>query len=254
MGLVGVPSARYANRPDAIEPTIPKRARRRLGVQPCEPRDGRGSTEDAADRRRVEAAGVELPGRGHPTRQDDLVPGEDRGEDVAPRRAVQLARCECGRRDHRRDVRTESEWVSSKSRPWQSIALAKAALPRAVVRRGRSPSPAAPRRAPSSSRGLRCRSPSRGPRAAAERVEDMQLRVSTTSAGTSSSVIRRAKASDRLCCGHLTPSSRRRCPGPGQEGVRPSAFRVHCAISDLLRRESCRARSTTGRSVAIDHS
>ena len=54
------------------------------GVGPPVSRDRRDAAEDPADRSRVEAARVELPEAAMPTRHHDLVPADDRGQDVAP--------------------------------------------------------------------------------------------------------------------------------------------------------------------------
>ena len=81
-----------------------ERARRDRGVEPGHARDRGDAAEDPADRRRVEAARVECPRRGHADAAHDLVARDDGRERVASARAGLLGGGERRRRDHRRDV------------------------------------------------------------------------------------------------------------------------------------------------------
>ena len=88
-----------------------------------------GGAEDPADRRRVEAARVEArPRRPCPSRAIDLVAGDDRRQHLAPGSAPALAAASAAGQVTVETWLTESECVSSKSSPWQSIAFANAAF------------------------------------------------------------------------------------------------------------------------------
>ena len=187
----------------------------RSGVEPAQPGGGGGRAEDPADRGRMEAALVEEPRRGHADPRHDLVRGDhdrrERRRGPTPRspppaasEAGQVTTLTCA---------TESECVSSKSRPWQTIALAKAALAagrpasaddgRLVGRLRARPSCSRPSVAtPERGRG----------EPAAQRVEQVEL----GRLGHLRRNRRRARArssSRRTCCAarHLRPSSLRRC-------------------------------------------
>ena len=198
----------------------PERPGRRLGVEAAEARNGGGGTEDAADRGRVEAAAVERTGLGHADAAVDLVarrrspracPVRARRRALPPRTrpgAITVEMCD-----------PESEWVSSKSRPWHVIALAKAAL--AAGRRSSRPITVAWASPPSSRIVARPSTPlpvacPASPHPSASRM--WSFACSITPVGHVVEAERGREGGDRLGCGHVTPSSRRRyrgaCPGP----------------------------------------
>ena len=186
----------------------PERARRRPGVEAATRATARRA-EDPADRRRVEAARVERPRRGHADAADDLVAGDDRRERVAAARTRLLGRGERGRRDHRRDVAhrlrvrvVEVEPVAEHRVREGRVRRGKAGL-RADHGRLRLAAELRHRRA------TLVRDPDRLRREpAADRVEDVELGVlPTTAAGTSSSSSAPAQSAIVPCRRHTVHSS-----------------------------------------------
>ena len=94
----------------------------------CEPTDRGDPAEDPADRGRMESARVERARCRHADPADDLVACDDRRQRIAPVGARLLGGGERRRAITAETWLTESECVSSKSSPWQSIAFAKAAF------------------------------------------------------------------------------------------------------------------------------
>ena len=212
--------------PDAIEPAIPSALRRRLGVEAGEPRD--------APRRAPKTPQIAVgwkprawkrARRGHADPADDLVAGDDRGEQLAPaRRRRASAAANAAGRDHGRDVRdrvrvrvVEVEAVAEHRVRERGVRR------RAAARRARSRSPGLAaelrhRRAALVADADRVRG-----EPAAERVEHVELRVLDHLRGTSSRSSDVAKRGDRLGCGH---SHRPVVVGAGERALRPRARRA----------------------------
>ncbi len=109
---------------------------------------------------------------------------------------------------------TESECVSSKSSPWQSIAFANAALTAGSLR------VVPDHRRLAFAADLGHRRPALGGgagrvrgQAAAERVQQVELRVLRDLRGHVLERQRRCELGDPLCSGHLTPSNPSSVPG-----------------------------------------
>ena len=200
-----------------------------VAVVRCEPAEARGRgrrAEDPADRRRVEAALVERAGRRHADARHDLVAGDHGGEQLATARAARLGDARAAAGTTTVDTcATESECVSSKSSPWQSIAFAKAAFGAGSAgRRARSPRPRARRPARPSSCGppRRCRGRARRGRSRACRA-----RAASPPRRPAAGPRRgRARAPTlRTARRAVIPSTPRSCPGSCAPPAAPSACR-----------------------------
>ena len=185
--------------------------------QPAQPGGGGGRAEDPADRGRVEAARVELPGRRHPDPRHDLVAGDDRRKELAARRAAALsATAAAAGHDDGADVarpsrsacrRSRGRGRASRSRTRRSAPAAR--RPRPITDASGSP--------PSSAIAVRPSPATPSPCAARPQPSTSStcsFAASTTSLGNS--VERPARARTPRTAplrSAITPSIPRRCPG-----------------------------------------
>ena len=205
----------------------PERARCRPRVGAGQPRGRGGCAEDPADRRRVEAARVEAPGGGHAQPGDDLGGADDRRQHLAPRQRVRLAHGQRSRAGDRRDVADRVGVRVVEVEPVAEHRVRERAVERGEP--GVVPDHGRLRLAADLRHGRPALAGDAGGvrgQAAAERVQQVQLRVLRDLCGHVVERQLRRELGQPLCSGHLTPSSRRRYPGTcsaplGRRACRP---------------------------------